>query len=236
MKALVPAMALAIALAGSPTVRADAGDATAAAQARCSGAHHAARAAARAEAGRAGVPTTPPPAPRPFRKARRSPTWCCSASSTSRPRARSASTQIQALQQKKANELNEKNKQLQGIQQKLEKEGSVMNASAQADLQKQAEKLQVDIQRFDAGRAAGNSGSAPTTCRRSSSRRSIRSSRRSDRRKGSHFIFNGPDSGLVWADSGLDISADVIKRLDASYKPAGQAWAASRSVDRAGLA
>ena len=29
--------------------------------------------------------------------------------------------------------------------------------------------------------------------------------------KGLHFIFNGPDSGLVWADTGLDISTDVIR-------------------------
>ncbi len=40
------------------------------------------------------------------------------------------------------------------------------------------------------------------------------------REKGLHFIFNGPDAGLVWADNALDISADVIKKLDAA-KPAG---------------
>jgi outer membrane protein len=43
--------------------------------------------------------------------------------------------------------------------------------------------------------------------------------------KGLHYIFNGPDAGLVWADPGLDISADVIKRLDApqgAAKPPGQ--------------
>ena len=38
--------------------------------------------------------------------------------------------------------------------------------------------------------------------------------------KGLHFIFNGPDAGLVWADAALDISGDVIKKLDAA-KPAG---------------
>jgi Skp family chaperone for outer membrane proteins len=38
---------------------------------------------------------------------------------------------------------------------------------------------------------------------------------------GLHFVFNGPDAGLVWADQALDISADVIKKLDlASGKPA----------------
>ena len=41
--------------------------------------------------------------------------------------------------------------------------------------------------------------------------------------KGLHFIFNGPDSGLVWADLGLDISGEVIKKLDAGYKPTATA-------------
>ena len=61
---------------------------------------------------------------------------------------KAATAQIQALQQKRAAELNERNKQLQGIQAKLEKEASVMSATAQADLAKQAEKLNTEIQRF----------------------------------------------------------------------------------------
>ena len=36
---------------------------------------------------------------------------------------------------------------------------------------------------------------------------------------GLQFVFNGPDAGLVWADSALDISGEVIKKLD-SAKPA----------------
>jgi hypothetical protein len=38
--------------------------------------------------------------------------------------------------------------------------------------------------------------------------------------KGLHFIFNGPDSGLVAADPGLDISGEVIKKLDSKGTPA----------------
>ena len=61
---------------------------------------------------------------------------------------RVATTRIQALQQKRAAELNDKNKQLTTFQQKLEKEGSVMSASAAAELQKNIEKITVDVQRF----------------------------------------------------------------------------------------
>ena len=37
---------------------------------------------------------------------------------------------------------------------------------------------------------------------------------------GLQFVFNGPDAGLVWADSALDISAEVIKKLDSAKPPA----------------
>jgi Skp family chaperone for outer membrane proteins len=38
--------------------------------------------------------------------------------------------------------------------------------------------------------------------------------------KNLHFIFNGPDSGLVYGDASLDITAEVIKKFDAMSKPA----------------
>ena len=59
-----------------------------------------------------------------------------------------ATNQVQALNSKKVDELNAKNKQLQTAQQKLESGGSVLSAAAQAQLQKEVERLQVDIQRF----------------------------------------------------------------------------------------
>jgi len=37
---------------------------------------------------------------------------------------------------------------------------------------------------------------------------------------GLQFVFNGPDAGLVWADSALDISLEVIRKLDSAKPPA----------------
>ena len=136
-----------------------------------------------------------------------------------------ATGKIQALQQKKANELNEKNKQLQALQAKLEKEGSVMSATAQADLQKQVERLQVDIQRFTQD-AQAEIQELQAQLQQQFQTRIEPVLAQVGQEKGLHFIFNGPDSGLVWADTGLDISADVIKKLDsmgaAAPKPPGQ--------------
>jgi outer membrane protein len=137
---------------------------------------------------------------------------------------KAATARIQALQQKKASELNEKNKQLQGLQQKLEKEGSVMSATAQADVQKQVERLQVDIQRFTQD-AQQEIQDLQAQLQQQFQTRIEPVLAQVGQEKGLHFIFNGPDSGLVWADAGLDISADVIKKLDATpagAKPPGQ--------------
>ena len=131
---------------------------------------------------------------------------------------KAASGQIQALQQKKANELNDKNKQLQALQQRLEKEGSVMSESARGDVQKQAEKIQVDIQRFTQD-AQQEIQDLQNQLQQQFQQKIDPILAQVGQEKGLHFIFNGPDSGLVWADLGLDISADVIKKLDASYKP-----------------
>jgi outer membrane protein len=35
-----------------------------------------------------------------------------------------------------------------------------------------------------------------------------------------HLVFNASESGIAWAAPGLDLTQDVIKRLDASTKPA----------------
>jgi len=132
---------------------------------------------------------------------------------------KAATAQIQALQQKKATELNERNKQLQGIQAKLEKEASVMSATAQADLAKQAERLNTEIQRFTQD-AQQELTELQEQLRMQFEARVQPVLDQVRQEKGLHFIFNGPDSGLVAADPGLDISLDVIKKLDAA-KPAG---------------
>jgi outer membrane protein len=133
---------------------------------------------------------------------------------------RVATTRIQALQQKKAAELTEKNKQLTSMQQKLEKEGSVMNAAAAADLQKNIEKLNVEVQRFTQD-AQAEVQELQQELQQEFQQRLEPVLSQVATEMGLQFVFNGPDAGLVWADSALDISGEVIKKLDASAgKPA----------------
>lgn len=133
---------------------------------------------------------------------------------------KAASGKIQALQQKKAAELADKQKQLQGIQAKLEKEASVMSATAQADLTKQAEKLNTDIQRFTQD-AQQELGELQQQLQQQFEARVTPVLEEVRKEKGLHFVFNAQESGLVAADPGLDITMDVIKKLDTAKPAAG---------------
>lgn len=165
------------------------------------------------------APATPPaqaaPAPRPFPEGAKVAYVVLQRVANESAEGKAATTKIQALQQKKAAELADKNKQLQSLQQKLEKEGSVMSATAQADVQKQVERIQVDIQRFTQD-AQKEIQDFQTDLQQQFEQRMTPILAQVGQEKGLHYIFNGPDSGMVWADPGLDISADVIKRLDST--------------------
>jgi outer membrane protein len=167
-------------------------------------------------------PTTPPPPatpPAPFPEGAKIAFVVLQRIANESADGKSASAQIQGLQQKKAAELADMQKQLQGIQAKLEKEASVMSATAQADLNKQAERLNTEMQRFTQD-AQQELTELQQQLQQQFEARVTPVLEEVRKEKGLLLIFNGPDSGLVAADPGLDISADVIKKMDAA-KPAG---------------
>ena len=159
-----------------------------------------------------------PPAPKPFPQGAKVAYVVLQRIANESADGRVATTRIQALQQKKAAELNERNKQLTTMQQKLEKEGSVMSASAAGDLQKNIEKATLDVQRFTQD-AQAEVQELQQTLQQEFQQRLEPVLQQVATEMGLQFVFNGPDAGLVWADSALDISAEVIKKLD-SAKPA----------------
>ena len=131
---------------------------------------------------------------------------------------RVATTRIQALQQKKQAELEAKQKQLQGLQQRLEKEGSILSAAVAGDLQKQVDKLNVELQRFQQD-AQAEVQELQQQLQGEFQQRLEPVLQAVAQEMGLQFVFNGPDAGLVWADASLDISGEVIKKLDMA-KPA----------------
>lgn len=131
---------------------------------------------------------------------------------------RAASGRVQALQQKKVAELNERQKAAQGLQEKLDKSGAVMSEAARVDLTKQVERANVDIQRATQD-AQAEVQELQQQLQEEFQRRIAPIIEAVGKERGLHYIFNGPDSGLVWADAALDITNDVVKKFD-QMKPA----------------
>jgi outer membrane protein len=202
MKALIVVVALAVVLAAAPVYAQAAAD-----QAKPAAPAPAAQAPAQ------------PPAPKPFPQGAKVAYVVLQRIANESADGRVATTRIQALQQKKAAELNERNKQLTSMQQKLEKEGSVMSASAAAELQKNIEKANVEVQRFTQD-AQAEVQELQQSLQQEFQQRLEPVLQQVGAEMGLHFVFNGPDAGLVWADAALDISAEVIKKLDSAKPPA----------------
>jgi outer membrane protein len=206
MKGLIVVVALAAVLATVPVYAQAAAD-----QAKPAAPPPAAQAPAPAQ----------PPAPKPFPQGAKVAYVVLQRIANESADGRVATTRIQALQQKKAAELNERNKQLTSMQQKLEKEGSVMSASAAAELQKNIEKANVDVQRFTQD-AQAEVQELQQSLQQEFQQRLEPVLQQVGAEMGLHFVFNGPDAGLVWADAALDISAEVIKKLDSAKPPAAK--------------
>jgi outer membrane protein len=122
---------------------------------------------------------------------------------------------VQALNQQKVNELNEKNKALQASQQKLEAGASVLSATAAAQLQKEIERQQIDIQRFTED-AQQEVTTLQTQLQDEFQVRLTPIIQDVANERGLHLLFSVVDSGLVWADPALDITSEVILKFDAA--------------------
>ena len=126
---------------------------------------------------------------------------------------------VQAVVQKKQTEGAAKAKQLQDNQAKLQSSGSVMNEAARTQLEKEIERQQREGERFQQdAQAEINEIQQEVNNEFMKKVQPIIDQIAVER--GLHFVFNAPEAGLAWAAPGLDISGDVIKKLDSTAKPA----------------
>jgi outer membrane protein len=131
---------------------------------------------------------------------------------------KAAVTRVNALIQKKQTENAEKAKQLQTNQQKLQTSGSVMNEAARSQLEKEIERQTKDAERFQQDAQAEINELQQEVQNDFVKKLSpIIDSIASE--KGLQIVFNAVESGIAWASPGLDLTSDVIKKLDAA-KPA----------------
>ena len=132
---------------------------------------------------------------------------------------RAAVVRVNALIEKKQKENADKAKLLQGNQQKLQTSGSVMNETARVQLEKEIEKQTKDAERFQQdAQAEINELQQEVQSEFVKKLSPIVDAIAVE--KGLQIVFNASESGLAWATPGLDLTGDVIKRLDAQAKPA----------------
>jgi outer membrane protein len=132
---------------------------------------------------------------------------------------RAAVTRVNALIQKKQTENADKAKLLQGNQQKLQTSGSVMNEAARVQLEKEIEKQTKDAERFQQD-AQAEINELQQEVQNEFVKKLSPIVEALAVEKGLHLVFNASESGIAWATPGLDLTQDVIKKLDAQTKPA----------------
>jgi outer membrane protein len=140
---------------------------------------------------------------------------------------KAARTKIDDLTRQKQTELGEKNKQLQALQTKLQQGGTVLNDSARSGLEKDIEKLQREIQFFqqDAQSEIQDLTGKLQTDFQDKLNPVLE---QVSKEKGLLMLFDVQNSGAVWADGGLDLTAAVIKRFDAAHPGTAAAPAAPK--------
>src|SRR5262245_2062466 len=125
---------------------------------------------------------------------------------------------INALTQKKQTEFQAKQKTMADNQQKLQSSGSVMSEAARTQLEKEIEKQNTELQRYQQDAQAEinelqNEVQAEFVQKVNPILAEV------SKEKGLQILFNGGEAGFAWADPGLDLTSEVIKRLDAATKP-----------------
>ncbi len=102
---------------------------------------------------------------------------------------------------------------MQGAQQKLEQGGSVLSDSARTQLQAEIERQQRDLQRFTED-AQQDVQQLAEQVEGEFNRKLTPVIDRVAKQKGVHFVFNAAQSGLIWAEPGMDLTAEVIQAFD----------------------
>jgi Skp family chaperone for outer membrane proteins len=124
-----------------------------------------------------------------------------------------ASKKLDELGKKKQGELAEKNKQLQALTTKRDTSVGVMNDAARAQLEKDIDRLQREIQFTQQG-ANADFQDLQNELQAEFQKKLIPIIEELAKEKGLYMIFTA-ESGFAYVHPGLNLSDEVIKRLDA---------------------
>jgi len=126
---------------------------------------------------------------------------------------KSSTSRVNTLREKKLAELTAKNKQVETAQQKLAS-GALLSDDARAATQKEIDKLNVEIQRMQQD-AEAEMQDLQQQLQLDFQRKLSPVIQQIAVEKGLHMLVS-TDAGLVWAEPGLDLTTEIIKRFDAA--------------------
>jgi len=124
-----------------------------------------------------------------------------------------AATRVNAAAQKKQTEAADKAKLLQTNQQKLETSGSVMSEAARVQLQKDIERQTVEGQRFEQD-AQAELNELQQQLQQEFQIKLMPVLEALSKEKGLQVLFSAGDSGVIWAEPGIDLTLEAVSRLD----------------------
>jgi outer membrane protein len=126
---------------------------------------------------------------------------------------------VNALIQKKQKEGEDKAKLLQGNQQKLQTSGSVMNEAARTQLEREIDREQKELERFQQD-AQAEINELQQEVQNDFLKKVNPVIDAVATEKGVQIVLNADAQIFAWADMGLDLSPDIVKKLDAQKAPA----------------
>ncbi len=128
---------------------------------------------------------------------------------------KAATEKIQKATAAKQKDIESKAKALQANQQKLEAGGTVMTEAARTSLQREIDRQQKEGERLEQD-AQQELTEMQQEVQSEFQVKLLPVLAELSRDKGLQMLFSAVDAGLVWADPGLDLTAEAIKRLDAT--------------------
>lgn len=130
---------------------------------------------------------------------------------------KAATAQLEEYRKKANAQISEKTKEAQTIQTKLQQGGNVLNEQARAQAEKDLQRLQRELQALQED-ANAELQEMTQKLQMQFQERLNPIIQQVATEKGLHVVFSVRDSGIIWGDPGIDLSAEVIKRFDAAPK------------------
>ena len=156
-----------------------------------------------------------PQAPRPFPEGAKIAFISLQFVASNSEQGKTATARIQEFTKKKQAELGEKQKAVEALRSKLLQGGGVMSDQARAQMEKEVEKLGRELQ-FAQQDAQSEQQELTNELQNEFQTKLVPIIDEVAKERGLHAVLSAEE--LVWADTGLDLSAEVIKRLDAASK------------------